>query len=70
MAARRPNRMQQAGDLSTRDDAKGTGLGLYIARLLTKNMQGTVVLEHTEAGKGSTFLLTMPMAAKPRHHGS
>ena len=57
------HKFQQAGDsILTRDNTKGTGLGLYISRLLATNMNGSVELEKSEEGKGSTFLLTMPLA--------
>jgi signal transduction histidine kinase len=57
------HKFQQAGEsILTRDNTKGTGLGLYISRLLATNMQGNVELEHTEVGKGSTFALTLPIA--------
>jgi signal transduction histidine kinase len=56
------HKFQQASDTLTRDDTKGTGLGLYISRLLATNMHGDVVLEHTEVGKGSTFSLRLPRA--------
>lgn len=56
-------KFQQAGEsILTRDNTKGTGLGLYIARLLATNMHGTVELEHSEEGKGSTFVITLPLA--------
>jgi signal transduction histidine kinase/uncharacterized membrane protein SirB2 len=57
------HKFQQAGDsLLTRTNTKGTGLGLYISRLLAANMHGTVELERSEAGKGSVFRVEMPKA--------
>ena len=57
------HKFQQAGkSLLTRDDTKGTGLGLYISRLLAEHMHGSVELEHSEEGKGSTFVVTLPVA--------
>lgn len=62
------HKFQQAGgSLLTRDTSKGTGLGLYISRLLGENMGGSLVLEHSAPDEGSTFLLTLPLAvAKPQ----
>jgi signal transduction histidine kinase len=59
------HKFQQSTDsILTRDNTRGTGLGLYISKLLAENMKGTVKLEHTEVGKGSTFSLTIPVATK------
>jgi signal transduction histidine kinase len=56
-------KFQQAGsDILTRDDTKGTGLGLYISRLLATSMHGSVELESSQSGKGSTFAILMPLA--------
>lgn len=40
----------------------GSGLGLYISRLLANLMDMTVALEKSEVGKGSTFSLTIPLS--------
>lgn len=45
----------------TRDTTRGTGLGLYISKLIMENMGGTVQLEMTEMGKGSIFSFTVPL---------
>ncbi|HSX06750.1 MAG TPA: ATP-binding protein [Candidatus Saccharimonadia bacterium] len=59
------HKFQQASDsILTRDDTRGTGLGLYISSLIAKSMHGELVLEHSEPQKGSSFMITIPLAAK------
>ncbi|MBI2020482.1 PAS domain-containing sensor histidine kinase [Candidatus Daviesbacteria bacterium] len=56
-------KFQQAGEsLLTRDTTKGTGLGLYIARMLMESMGGEIYLAASEVGKGSTFTFELPVA--------
>jgi signal transduction histidine kinase len=56
-------KFQQAGNsLITRDTTRGTGLGLYISKLLAEKMGGKINLEHSEEGKGSVFSFTIPIA--------
>lgn len=58
-------KFQQAeNNILTRDGTKGTGLGLYISRLMANGMRGEVVLEKSVENKGSTFLLTLPLATE------
>ncbi len=59
------HKLQQASDsILTRDTTHSTGLGLYTSRLIAEGMGGSLVLEYSESGKGSTFLLTLPLAPK------
>lgn len=56
-------KFQQASDsIFTRDTSKGTGLGLYITKLMVEGMAGTVALEATKEGKGSTFSFSLPIS--------
>ena len=55
-------KFQQAGNsLLTRDSTRGTGLGLYISKLLTEKMGGTMSLDSSEVGKGTAFSFTLPL---------
>jgi PAS domain S-box-containing protein len=54
---------QQAGrNTMTGDVTKGSGLGLYISRLLAEGMGGTLGLQTSIVDKGSTFVITLPLA--------
>ena len=56
-------KFQQAGEsMIARDVTQGTGLGLYICHLLVSSMGGTIGIEKSELGKGSTFAFTIPIA--------
>jgi signal transduction histidine kinase len=58
-------KFQQAGSsLYTRDTEKGTGLGLYISKMMIEALGGKVYLEQSEEGKGSTFVFTLPFDKK------
>jgi PAS domain S-box-containing protein len=54
---------QASGNILTRDSTRSSGLGLYISRLMAKGMSGTLRLDHTEVGKGSTFSLELPIVS-------
>jgi PAS domain S-box-containing protein len=53
---------QAGSSILTRDTTKGTGLGLYISKLMGEGMNGSVFLAHSEEGKGSTFAFSLPKA--------
>jgi signal transduction histidine kinase len=58
------HKFQQAGSSTlTRDVSRGTGLGLYISRLLAEQMGGQVSLAESSTA-GTTFFFTVPLATK------
>jgi signal transduction histidine kinase len=44
-------------------NVRGTGLGLYISRQLAEGHGGSLVIESSNAGAGTTFALALPLAA-------
>lgn len=56
------HKFQQANEsLLTRDTTKGTGLGLYISKMILKNMGGSIRIVETEVGKGTIFGFSVPI---------
>jgi two-component system sensor histidine kinase ResE len=58
------HKFQQANENILTRDARGTGLGLYISRLLSEGMGGSVELESSAVGKGTTFAVRLPLATE------
>lgn len=55
-------KFQQAGDsLFTRDTTKGTGLGLYISKLMVEGMGGAIGLQYSQPDKGTAFGFSLPV---------
>jgi PAS domain S-box-containing protein len=59
------HKFQQTADGKPQTKEASTGLGLYISRLLIEKMNGTIQLEKSDLGKGTTFSFTLPMATQP-----
>ena len=57
----------QVGE-DTETNYKGTGLGLSITRSLVEMMKGTIQVE-TELGKGSTFIVSLPLVRAAEETG-
>jgi PAS domain S-box-containing protein len=53
---------------TTKDEGKGTGLGLAICKRIVEQHHGTLAVE-SEVGKGTTFLITLPVQAPADHGG-
>lgn len=54
---------QASNNIYTRDTSKGTGLGLYVSRLMMDGMRGSIDLLKSSEGEGSTFEVKIPLSA-------
>jgi signal transduction histidine kinase/sensor domain CHASE-containing protein len=52
--------VQASDSIFTRDTANGTGLGLYISKLIVEGMGGMIKLARSEINLGSTFMFILP----------
>jgi PAS domain S-box-containing protein len=55
---------QAAESIFTRDAIHGTGLGLYISRMMVEGMGGKIKLESSVVDKGSVFSISLPTKGK------
>jgi|WetSurMetagenome_2_1015567.scaffolds.fasta_scaffold04918_4 signal transduction histidine kinase/sensor domain CHASE-containing protein len=56
-------KFQQAeNNIFTRDTTQGTGLGLYVSKMIVEGMGGKIKLESSVVNKGSVFSFTLPIA--------
>ena len=57
------NKFQQgpAGETYTRDVIHGSGLGLYISKMMVEGMGGKIALEKSVPNVGSTFSFELPI---------
>jgi len=53
---------QASSNILTRDTTKGTGLGLYISKLIVELSGGKIGLASSEIDKGSSFAFSLPRA--------
>ncbi|HVN26480.1 MAG TPA: ATP-binding protein [Candidatus Paceibacterota bacterium] len=55
----------ETGATFVRSKEFGSGMGLYISRILARLMGGDLTLDHSDFGSGSTFRFSMPLEPKP-----
>jgi signal transduction histidine kinase len=53
------------GDQGIQVEPNGTGLGLYIVKRIIEILGGTIDVESAGRGKGSEFILTIPVEIAP-----
>jgi len=54
---------QTGAEILTRDSVRGTGLGLYISKLIVEQMGGSIRLESSKPGVGTVFSFSLPIAS-------
>lgn len=57
-------KFQQAGSSLLTRDGEGTGIGLYVAKMLSERMGGSAGLETTNENQGSVFYFELPIDAQ------
>ncbi len=57
---------QSGSDILTRSAGQSIGLGLYLAKLLVEKMHSKVYLQESVSGKGSIFVLEVPLVQAHR----